>query len=87
MVFEGFSAGANPLFANADIAVVGGDSAVEEALYLTKYARQVHLLVRRDRLRASQTMQDRVFNHTQIQIHWQIFQETLLVSGCSIKDD
>ena len=64
--------GANPLFANADIAVVGGgDSAIEEALYLTKYARQVHLLVRGDRLRASKTMQDRVFNHTQIQVHWQ----------------
>ncbi len=64
--------GANPLFANADIAVVGGgDSAIEEALYLTKYACQVHLLVRGDRLRASKTMQDRVFNHTQIQVHWQ----------------
>ena len=64
--------GANPLFANADIAVVGGgDSAIEEALYLTKYARQVHLLVRGDRLRASKTMQDRVFNHSQIHLHWQ----------------
>ncbi|PMB25560.1 thioredoxin-disulfide reductase [Fischerella thermalis] len=63
--------GANPLFANADIAVVGGgDSAVEEALYLTKYARKVHLLVRSDRLRASKTMQERVLNHNQIQIHW-----------------
>ena len=63
--------GANPLFANADIAVVGGgDSAVEEALYLTKYARKVHLLVRSDRLRADKTMQERVFNHTQIHIHW-----------------
>jgi thioredoxin reductase (NADPH) len=63
--------GANPLFANADIAVVGGgDSAVEEALYLTKYASKVHLLVRSDRLRASKTMQERVFNHTQIHIHW-----------------
>jgi thioredoxin reductase (NADPH) len=63
--------GANPLFANADIAVVGGgDSAMEEALYLTKYARRVHLLVRSDRLRASKTMQERVLNHSQIQIHW-----------------
>ncbi|MBE9049657.1 thioredoxin-disulfide reductase [Nostocales cyanobacterium LEGE 11386] len=63
--------GANPLFANADIAVVGGgDSAVEEALYLTKYARKVHLLVRSDRLRASKTMQERIFNHSQIHIHW-----------------
>ncbi|MFB2980110.1 thioredoxin-disulfide reductase [Microseira sp. BLCC-F43] len=63
--------GANPLFHDAEVAVVGGgDSAAEEALYLTKYARKVHLLVRRDRLRASKTMQDRLFNHDRIQIHW-----------------
>lgn len=63
--------GASPLFANGDIAVVGGgDSAVEEALYLTKYARKVNLLVRSNRLRASKTMQERVLNHTQIGIHW-----------------
>lgn len=63
--------GANPLFHDAEVAVVGGgDSAAEEALYLTKYARKVHLLVRSDRLRASKTMQERLFNHQQIQIHW-----------------
>ncbi|GET38009.1 NAD(P)/FAD-dependent oxidoreductase [Microseira wollei] len=63
--------GANPLFHDAEVAVVGGgDSAAEEALYLTKYARKVHLLVRRDRLRASKTMQDRLFNHDRIQIHY-----------------
>lgn len=65
--------GANPLFTDAEIAVVGGgDSALEEALYLTKYARKVHLLVRRDRLRASKIMQDRVLSHEKIQIHWQV---------------
>ncbi len=65
--------GANPLFHNVEIAVVGGgDSAAEEALYLTKYASRVHLLVRGDRLRASKTMQSRVLNHDQIQIHWQV---------------
>lgn len=64
--------GANPLFQGAEVAVVGGgDSAAEEALYLTKYARHVHLLVRRDRLRASKTMQGRLFEHPQIKIHWQ----------------
>ncbi|GAB4238944.1 MAG: hypothetical protein Kow0049_25970 [Stanieria sp.] len=63
--------GANPLFHDAEVAVVGGgDSAAEEALYLTKYSRKVHLLVRKDRLRASKTMQDRLLNHQQIQIHW-----------------
>lgn len=52
--------GASPLFKGQVLAVVGGgDTATEEALYLTKYARHVHLLVRRDHLRASKAMQDR----------------------------
>lgn len=52
--------GASPLFKGQVLAVVGGgDTATEEALYLTKYARHVHLLVRRDELRASKAMQDR----------------------------
>ncbi|GAB4851620.1 hypothetical protein Ancab_031022 [Ancistrocladus abbreviatus] len=52
--------GASPLFKSQVLAVVrGGDTATEEALYLTKYARHVHLLVRRDQLRASKAMQDR----------------------------
>ncbi|CAN1125423.1 NADPH-dependent thioredoxin reductase 3, partial [Linum perenne] len=53
--------GASPLFKGQVLAVVGGgDTATEEAIYLTKYARHVHLLVRRDQLRASRAMQDRV---------------------------
>ncbi|KAL7092886.1 hypothetical protein ACP275_11G009300 [Erythranthe tilingii] len=53
--------GASPLFKRQILAVVGGgDTATEEALYLTKYARHVHLLVRRDQLRASKAMQDRL---------------------------
>lgn len=64
--------GASPLFRNTEVAVVGGgDSAIEEALYLTKYASMVHLLVRRDQLRASKTMQERIFAHPQVKIHWQ----------------
>ncbi|KAG5555740.1 hypothetical protein RHGRI_006399 [Rhododendron griersonianum] len=52
--------GASPLFKGQVLAVVGGgDTATEEALYLTKYGRHVHLLVRRDQLRASKAMQDR----------------------------
>ena len=52
--------GASPLFKAQVLAVVGGgDTATEEALYLTKYARHVHLLVRRNQLRASKAMQDR----------------------------
>jgi thioredoxin reductase (NADPH) len=65
--------GTNPLFQNVEIAVVGGgDSAAEEALYMTKYASKVHLLVRSDRLRASKVMQERILNHDKIQVHWRV---------------
>jgi len=54
-----------------EVAVVGGgDSACEEANFLTKFATTVHLLVRRDELRASKIMQDRVINNPKVQIHW-----------------
>jgi thioredoxin reductase (NADPH) len=53
--------GASPLFRNQEVAVVGGgDSAAEEAVYLTKYASRVHLLVRGPTMRASKAMADRV---------------------------
>ena len=54
-----------------EVAVVGGgDSACEEANFLTKFATTVHLLVRRDELRASKIMQDRVIDNPKVQIHW-----------------
>ncbi|MAA79328.1 MAG: thioredoxin-disulfide reductase [Deltaproteobacteria bacterium] len=54
-----------------EVAVVGGgDSACEEANFLTKFATTVHLLVRRDEMRASKIMQDRVINNPKIKIHW-----------------
>lgn len=63
--------GALPIFRNKELIVIGwGDSACEEASFLTKYASKVHLLVRRDELRASKVMQERVMNHEKIQIHW-----------------
>ncbi|GAA0186012.1 reductase [Lithospermum erythrorhizon] len=63
--------GASPIFKGQVLAVVGGgDTATEEALYLTKYARHVHLLVRRDQLRASKAMQDRVFDNPNITVHY-----------------
>ena len=63
--------GATPQFRNEELAVVGGgDSACEEAVYLTKYGSHVHLLVRSDRLRASAAMADRVQANPQITVHW-----------------
>jgi thioredoxin reductase (NADPH) len=63
--------GATPQFRKEELAVVGGgDSACEEAVYLTKYGSRVHLLVRSDRLRASAAMADRVGANPQITVHW-----------------
>jgi thioredoxin reductase (NADPH) len=63
--------GATPQFRNAELAVVGGgDSACEEAVYLTKYGSQVHLIVRRESLRASKAMADRVLANPRISVHW-----------------
>ena len=63
--------GALPAFRDKVLAVVGGgDSAMEEALYLTKFASEVRLLHRRDELRASRIMADRVLKHPRIKPVW-----------------
>ncbi len=63
--------GALPIFRNKTLVVIGGgDSAVEESTYLTKYASKIYLLVRRDSLRASKAMQERILADKKIEILW-----------------
>ena len=60
-----------PFFRNQELVVSGGgDSAVEEATFLTKFASMVHLVHRRDELRASKVMQERAFADKKIKFHW-----------------
>lgn len=62
-----------------EVAVVGaGDSAAEEATYLAKLCTKVHLIVRRDEMRASKIMQQRVVNTPNIEIHWNSETEEVL---------
>ena len=60
-----------PFFRNQEIVVVGGgDSAIEEATFLTKFATTVHIVHRRAELRASKVMQERALNNEKIKFHW-----------------
>jgi len=60
-----------PFFRNQEIAVVGGgDSAVDEAIYLTRFAGKVYLIHRRNALRAEKILQDRAFKNPKIEILW-----------------
>ncbi|MCB0515510.1 MAG: thioredoxin-disulfide reductase [Chitinophagales bacterium] len=58
-------------FKNQEVAIVGaGDTACEEALYLSKLCSKVHMLVRRDEMRASKIMQERVKSTPNIEVYW-----------------
>ncbi len=61
-----------PLYRNLEVAVVGGgDTAVQEANFLTQFASRVHLIHRRNRLRAAGILQQRVFNNPRVNIIWE----------------
>ncbi|GAB4493063.1 MAG: thioredoxin-disulfide reductase [Saprospiraceae bacterium] len=79
-------------FRKQDVAIVGGgDTAAEEATYLAKICKTVHLLVRRDEMRASKIMQERVRNTPNIVIHWNTSPEEVLgedgVTGVRLRNN
>lgn len=85
--------GALPRFRNAPIVVVGGgDTAMEEALFLARFASRVHIVHRRDALRASRIMAARVLEHPKITIEWNTVLEEILgdddqgVMGVRLRD-
>ena len=60
-----------PLFKGKELLVIGGgDTAMEESNFLSKFATKVHIAHRRDKFRASKIMQERIFKNKIIQIHW-----------------
>ncbi len=78
-------------FRNQEVAIVGGgDTAMEEALFLTRFASKVHLIHRRDSFRASKIMQKRVLAHEKINVIWDTVIEDVLgekeVEGLRIKN-
>jgi thioredoxin reductase (NADPH) len=80
-----------PLFKGKDVVVVGGgDTAMEDSLFIAKFARSVTIIHRRDKFRASKIMQDRVLSHERIKVVWNSAVEEVLgtdrVTGARIKD-
>ena len=60
-----------PFFRNQDIVVTGGgDTAMEEAIFLTKFGKSIHVVHRRDKLKATKVMQERAFENQKIKFYW-----------------
>jgi thioredoxin reductase (NADPH) len=83
--------GAAPIFRNKDLYVFGGgDTAVEEAIFLTKYGKKVFLVHRRGELRASKIMSERALHHPKIEVIWNHVLEKVegdaVVTGIILKD-
>src|ERR1051325_6395179 len=79
-------------FKGQEVAIVGaGDTAADEALYLSKLCSQVHMLVRKGEMRASKVMQDRVLKTDNIKVYWHSETDEVLgdhkVSGVRIKNN
>lgn len=79
-------------FRGKEVAIVGaGDTAAEEALYLSKLCSNVHMFIRRDEMRASKIMQERVLNAPNIKIYWNTETDEILgdktVDGVRIKNN
>ncbi|HAR62534.1 MAG: thioredoxin-disulfide reductase [Candidatus Margulisiibacteriota bacterium] len=80
-----------PLFTGKDIVVAGGgDTAVKEALFLSKYARKIYLIHRRDKLRAERIYQERLLKMNNINVLWNCVLEEIVgnnfVTNVKIKD-
>ena len=68
-----------PFYRGQRVAVVGGgDTAVQEALYLTKFAKKVYLIHRRKKLRAARILQERLFNNDKVEVVWSSVVEEIL---------
>lgn len=83
--------GALPVFRDKVLAVVGGgDTAMEEAMYLTKFASEVVIIHRRDSFRASKTMSKRVLSHKNVRVLWNTHVTDVLgddmISGLKLED-
>lgn len=76
-------------FRGKEVAIVGaGDTAAEEAIYLSKLSPKVHMFIRKDKMKASKVMQDRVLNTPNIQVYWNTETDEILgdrtVSGVRV---